>query len=98
MEAKSMNPVEKEKTIASELATDELFAAILEAGQAQGRFQPRDVALSAGAIKALLQDWYVKRWKFARRGIDVDRYADFVLAQSMAFHGNPSGETHRCGK
>ncbi len=86
MEAKNMNPAEKEKTINSEMATDQLFAAILQEGQASGLFQPHDVVLSAGAIKALLQDWYVKRWKFARRGIGVDRYADFVLDYVMTFH------------
>ena len=92
MEAKNMNPVEKEKTIDSEMATDQLFAAILQEGQACGLFQPHDVALSAGAIKALLQDWYVKRWKFARRGIAVDRYADFVLDYVMAYHRRDDAE------
>ncbi len=92
MEAKSMNPVEKEKTIASELATDQLLAGILKEGQRMGVFKPRDTTLAAGVIKALLQDWYVKRWKFARRGIEVDRYADFVLAYVMSFHKANDGE------
>jgi AcrR family transcriptional regulator len=86
MEAKNMNPVEKEKTIESEMATDRLLAEILAEGQRSGHFRPRDAVLSAGVVKALLQDWYVKRWKFARRGIDVDRYADFVLEFIMSFH------------
>jgi hypothetical protein len=30
-------------------------------------------------IKAMLQDWYVKRWKYARRQISVDNYAEFVI-------------------
>ncbi|MBL0712362.1 MAG: TetR/AcrR family transcriptional regulator, partial [Desulfosarcina sp.] len=79
MEAKNMNPLEKEKTVESEIATDRLLAAIITEGQRAGVFRPRDAVLSAGVIKALLQDWYIKRWKFARRNIDVDRYADFVL-------------------
>jgi AcrR family transcriptional regulator len=86
MEAKNMNPIEREKTIKSEMATDRLMAEILDEGQRSGHFKPRDAILSAGVIKALLQDWYVKRWKFARRGIDVDRYADFVLEFIMSFH------------
>jgi hypothetical protein len=28
----------------------------------------------------MLQDWYVKRRKYARRAIDVDRYAAFMIA------------------
>ncbi len=86
MEAKNMNPMEKEKTLDSEMATDRLFAAILREGQTSGLFRVHDVALSAGAIKALLQDWYVKRWKFSRRGISVDRYAAFILDYVMSYH------------
>lgn len=86
MEAKNMNPVEREKTLDSEMATDRLFAAIIDEGQRAGLFKPHDAALSAGAIKALLQDWYVKRWKFSRRGIDVDGYADFVLDYTLSYH------------
>jgi hypothetical protein len=58
---------------------------ILKQGQARGVFQPHDAEQSAAAIKALLQDWYVKRWKFARRGTTVDAYADFVVDFVMAF-------------
>ncbi len=92
MEAKNMNPREKEKTIDSEMATDRLFAAILREGQAGGLFRTHDIALSAGAIKALLQDWYVKRWKFSRRGVSVDRYADFILDCVMNYHVKGEGE------
>jgi hypothetical protein len=35
--------------------------------------------LTATVIKAMLQDWYVKRWKYSRRRISVDEYADFVI-------------------
>ncbi len=88
-----MNPLEKEKTIDSELATDQLLADILAEGQQAGIFKPRDATLGAGVIKALLQDWYVKRWKFARRGISVDRYADFVLDFVMSYHQIDRRET-----
>ncbi len=95
MEAKNMNPREREKTIDSEMATDRLFAAILQEGQASGLFRTHDVALSAAAIKALLQDWYVKRWKFSRRGVSVDRYADFILDCVMNYHVKGEGEAPR---
>ncbi len=79
MEAKNMNRAEKEKTMASELATDLIFADIIRQGQAAGIFLPRDPRLTAGLIKAILQDWYLKRWKHAKRKISVDHYARFVL-------------------
>ena len=86
MEAKNMSPREKEKTVAGELYTDQLFADILEEGQKAGLFALRDLQNSAAGIKALLQDWYVKRWKYARRQTKVDQYADFVVEFVMAYH------------
>lgn len=86
MEAKNMNALEKEKTVASELHTDQIFADILTEGQATGLFAPRDPQQSAGGIKALLQDWYVKRWKYAKRKTEVDQYADFIVDFVMAYH------------
>ena len=79
MEAKNMNTAEKEKALASELATDLIFSDIIRQGQASGVFLPRDPQLTASVIKAMLQDWYLKRWKHARRKISVDHYARFVL-------------------
>ncbi|MBW1866325.1 MAG: TetR/AcrR family transcriptional regulator [Deltaproteobacteria bacterium] len=79
MEAKNMNRAEKEKALASELATDLIFADIIRQGQSSGTFLPRDPQLTAGLIKAILQDWYLKRWKHAKRKISVDQYARFVL-------------------
>jgi AcrR family transcriptional regulator len=90
MEAKNMSPSEKEKTVASELYTDQIFADILMEGQAAGQFAPRDPQQSAGGIKALLQDWYVKRWKYAKRKTGVDQYADFIVEFVMAYHRTPS--------
>jgi AcrR family transcriptional regulator len=86
MEAKNMSAPEKEKTVASELHTDQMFADILVEGQTAGLFAPRDPQPSAGGIKALLQDWYVKRWKYARRKTTVDQYADFIVEFVMAYH------------
>jgi AcrR family transcriptional regulator len=86
MEAKNMRPEEKEKTMASELYTDQLFADILKEGQDADLFAPRDADRCAGGIKALLQDWYVKRWKYARSKTGVDEYADFVVEFVMAYH------------
>lgn len=86
MEAKNMSPAEKENTVAGELYTDQIFADILSEGQAAGHFAARDPQQSASGIKALLQDWYVKRWKHARRRTDVDDYADFIVDFVMAYH------------
>ena len=42
-------------------------------------FRDDNVVLAAAVIKAILQDWYLKRWKYRSRKVSVDRYADFVI-------------------
>ena len=48
---------------------------------------PKSVSnnLTASIIKAMLQDWYLKRWKYAKRRVSVEKYARFVLAFVEAF-------------
>jgi len=41
--------------------------------------------LTASVIKAMLQDWYLKRSKYRKRNISVDHYARFVLQFVEAF-------------
>jgi AcrR family transcriptional regulator len=79
MEAKNLNKEEQKKVIASELYTEKVFADILDAGVAAGRFATGNTLLAASLIKTLLQDWYLKRWKYTKRKVSVDEYADFVV-------------------
>jgi len=79
METKNLSAAEKEKAVASELLTEKIFADILKLGQEESVFIERECTLVAGVIKAMLQDWYLKRRKFAKRDVTVDRYADFVI-------------------
>ena len=85
MEAKNLSKKEQDLAVASELYTEKLLADILDQGQNQGAFELRDPQLTASVIKAMLQDWYLKRRKYARRRITVDRYAQFVLQFVEAF-------------
>jgi len=85
MEAKNLCQKEQDLAVASELYTEKLLADILDQGQIQGAFELRDPQLTASVIKAMLQDWYLKRRKYARRRITVDRYAQFVLQFVEAF-------------
>ena len=79
MEAKNLSRAEREKAIASELYTEKIIADILAEGEDAGVFRARDHLLAAAVVKAMLQDWYLKRKKYAKRNIPVDRYAGFVL-------------------
>lgn len=85
MEAKNLSQKEQDLAVASELYTENLLADILEQGQTQGSFELRDPQLTASVIKAMLQDWYLKRRKYAKRRVTVDQYARFVLQVVEAF-------------
>jgi AcrR family transcriptional regulator len=89
MEAKNLSPGEMKKAVESERFTETVFADILAEGRRRGCFVGVDNRLTAGAIKALLQDWYLKRGKYAGRDIDVDRYAEFVLEFVAAYLRKP---------
>ncbi len=80
MESRHFDKEARERAIAGELRTEKLFVDCLRDGIAAGVFQPRDPELTAALIKPLLQEWYLKRWKYRRRGLKVDAYADAVIA------------------
>lgn len=78
MEAKNLSKQEQKKAIEAELLTEKLFVDIVREGQDVGVFRDCDAELVAAVTKAMLQDWYLKRWKYARRKTTVERYAEFV--------------------
>lgn len=85
MEAKNLSKKEREMAIASELYTEKLLADILQEGQRLGVFVHHDFQLTASIIKAMLQDWYLKRSKYTKRNISVDQYVQFVMQFVEAF-------------
>jgi AcrR family transcriptional regulator len=92
MEAKNLGPKEKEDAKRAERETEKLFARILEEGMAAGAFIQRDAGSLAGAVKALLQDWYLKPWKHAAREGGVDDYARFIMDFVEAYILNPTAK------
>jgi AcrR family transcriptional regulator len=89
MEAKNLSRRELELAVASERYTENLYADILRQGQSRGCFLPRDPQLTASVIKAMLQDWYLKRNKYRKRSISVDHYSEFLLQFVEAFIVSP---------
>ncbi|MEI5682731.1 TetR/AcrR family transcriptional regulator [Mesorhizobium sp. CCNWLW179-1] len=84
MEAKSFPAAERRMAVDSEAATEEIFAAVLRLGVEHGIFAIADIDLTASLIKPLLQDWYVKRPKYHRRGTSLEQYRDNVSAFVLA--------------
>jgi len=78
MEVRRLRPAGRQMAIDSEAATEEICARVLRQGVIRGAFVIRDVELTASLIKPLLQDWYVKRAKYRRRGTTIDAYIEGV--------------------
>jgi AcrR family transcriptional regulator len=89
METKNLAKDEHRKAIEAELFTEKIFIDILKEGREKGIFRPVEMELVGAALKAMLQDWYLKRWKYARRKVTVEKYAAF-LVDLIETYLNPS--------
>jgi len=78
MEAKAFPKEGREKARRSELATEALIADALEDANRRKQVCVLNVELTAALIKPLLQDWYVKRGKYRRRGVSPEQYVEAV--------------------
>jgi TetR/AcrR family transcriptional regulator, cholesterol catabolism regulator len=79
MEAKNLAKREKEKYIQAELNTEKAIVDALNEGEKKGLVRNRDHQLAASVIKAMIQDWYLKRGKYAKRGTTVEEYAATII-------------------
>lgn len=79
MEASSLPRRERQRAMKDELTTEKVFLDILREGVEDRAFDCPEVELTAALIKAVLQDWYLKRWKYKQRGVTVEAYARFVV-------------------
>lgn len=95
MEAKSFPAQGRKLAVESELATETIFADVVEEGARRGIFAVEDPAFAAALIKPLLQDWYVKRSKWRRRGMAPGEYADRVCEAVEGMIGLRRPETVR---
>lgn len=78
MEAKAFPQPARRVAVDSEAATEAMFAEVLRRGRDERRFSLDNPELTAALIKPLLQDWYVKRSKYRRRGTTIDDYVASV--------------------
>lgn len=78
MEAKSFPLAGRRAAVESEEATEAIFRGAIERGAQKGCFSTESPAFAAALVKPLLQDWYVKRAKWRRRGLSAADYAEGV--------------------
>ncbi|MEM9101525.1 MAG: TetR/AcrR family transcriptional regulator [Pseudomonadota bacterium] len=78
MEAKNLTGPEKRKALETELQSHTTFSDVIHTGIEKGVFNRVNVELTAATFKALLQDWYLKPWKYEHFEISVDDYAQYL--------------------
>lgn len=80
IEAKGLDKAQREAAIQMELKFDERLQEIFRAGVSSGVFRyDGDSALLAASTTAMLQQWYLKRWKFQHLKVGIADYAAFVF-------------------
>lgn len=79
METRNLQREERKLSIESELFTEQIFIDILKQGIKNGIYSIENVTLTSAIIKALLQDWYLKRWKYSKRKTPIDQYASHII-------------------
>lgn len=79
MEAKNLAKKEREAYVRAERHTEKIIEDILVDGEKTGLVSPRNHQMTASVIKAMIQDWYLKRGKYAKRGISVEEYTKTVI-------------------
>jgi len=79
METRNLKKVDRKIPMESELFTEKIFTDILKEGIKSGIYKSVDPQFTASMIKAMMQDWYLKRWKYTKRNVSVDSYAAFIL-------------------
>lgn len=80
MEAKNFPASERRMATDSEELTEAYLADAITAGVRSGAFRPDTSPLLPALIKPLIQDWYVKRAKYRRRGVSMQTYIETVQA------------------
>lgn len=83
LEAKGLSREQREAAMQMELKFDARLLQTFEDGVAAGLFASDALALLAANTTAMLQQWYLKRWKFSRSGTRIEDYARFVLDTTL---------------
>ncbi len=83
LEAKGLSREQREAAMQMELKFDERLRDTFQAGVAAGIFAADKIALLAANTTSMLQQWYLKRWKFQLLGVRTDDYAAFVFETTL---------------
>jgi AcrR family transcriptional regulator len=80
LEAKGLDKAQRDEAIQMEFRFDQRLQDIFSEGIKTGAFRyDGDLALLAASTTAMLQQWYLKRWKFQHLHTGIEQYAEFIL-------------------
>ncbi len=79
MELKGLPREQQQQAMDLELRFEELLIATIQAGIEQRQFACQHPELLAAQVTAMLQQWYLKHWKFKLRKVSLENYANYVI-------------------
>jgi len=84
IEAKGLDKAQREAATQMELKFDERLREIFSDGIESGVFHyDGNLTLLAASTTAMLQQWYLKRWKFQHLKVNIADYAGFVFGHVL---------------
>ncbi|MEX2129863.1 MAG: hypothetical protein WD772_00125, partial [Pseudohongiellaceae bacterium] len=83
MEAKGLPREQQERAMQLELKFEQMLIDVFMRGTKLGLFDCQEPELLASHVTGMVQQWYVKRWKFKRKQTDIETYAGFVFDNLM---------------
>ncbi len=80
MESKNLSRDEKKAAIQSDLLMENKLIEVIKSGQEQEVYSTLLKAETVASLtKSLLSEWYLKRWKYKKRGMSIDEYCIAVM-------------------
>lgn len=92
MEVKGLPRSQQEKAMDLELLAQSILLDNFNAGIGQGVYHCDDPQMLAVHVIGVLQQWYLKRWKFKRLKVSADQFAGSVLAFTLKALGGPTAD------
>lgn len=80
MEAKAMDRQQRNQAKQFDLIDTAKLRELIEAGVEAGEMKCECSELAASALLAMIQDWYLKSWKYKQNGTSTDAYANFLVS------------------
>ncbi|MCV6624249.1 MAG: TetR/AcrR family transcriptional regulator [Cellvibrionaceae bacterium] len=94
MESKSMARQQRDQAKQFDLIDTAKLKELIEEGVAAGEMHCSNSELTASALLALIQDWYLKSWKYKQNETSTDDYANFLVSLMDKLLADNDQQTH----